>query len=146
MATCKGTDGAVWYVSARSATGDTKVEIAGIDSWELTVAADNDEVTDYKNGRDKRFIQTTVGWTGTISGSYETTGTQQTFVDMFASTDASGPANVELELYADESTDDVFIGDFLINSVANTGSVGTKRSFSADIQATGGLRHSTYST
>ena len=146
MATVKGTDGAVFYASARSATGDTKEEIAGIDSWELTVSADNDETTDYKDGRDKKYIQTTVGWAGTISGSYQTSGAMQTLIDMFSSTDSSGPAEVDLELYADETTDDVYIGNFVINSVANTGSVGTKRSFSADIQASGGVRHTTYST
>jgi len=146
MATAKGTDGAVFYVSARSTTGDTKTEIAGIDSWELTVSADNDETTDYVGGRDKTYIQTTVGWSGTISGSYQTSGKMQDIIDMFSSTDGTGPAEVELELFADETTDDVFIGNFIINSVANTGSVGTKRSFSADVMADGGLRHTTYST
>ena len=126
-------------------TGDAKESIAGIDSWELTATADNDETSAY-GSREKSFIQTTVGWAGTMSGTYYSTGPMQTIVDQFSSTDASGPVDVDLELYADETTDDVFIGNFKINSIANTGSVSTKRSFSADIQSNGGIRHSTYSS
>jgi len=148
--TSNATTGEYFYIDnvklTTDTTGDAKEEIAGIDSWELTAGADNDETTDYIGGREKKYIQTTVHWTGSMSGSYATTGPMQTIVDQFSSTDSSGPADVDLELYADETTDDVFIGNFKINSIANTGSVGTKRSFSADIQSNGGVRHTTYSS
>lgn len=146
--TSAATTGEYFYIDeVRITTGDdVKAEIAGIDSWELTASADNDETTNYKDGRDKKYIQTTVGWSGTIAGSYDSTDYMQNIIDAYSSTDSSGPVDVELELYADETTDDVFIGNFKINSAANTGSIGTKRSFSAEVMSNSGVRHSTYST
>lgn len=134
MGTVKGTDGKV------EKAGTT---IANIDSWELTVSADNDETTAY-GSREKSFIQTTVGWTGTISGSYDSTDTsQQALIDQFSSTDGTGPAAVTLTLVGSTADSDRYSGSFIINSISNTGSVGTKRSFSADIQATGGVSRTT---
>jgi len=133
MGTVKGTDGKV------EKAGTT---IANIDSWELTVSADNDETTAY-GSREKSYIQTTVGWTGTISGSYDSTdASQQALIDQFSST-STGPAAVTLTLVGSTADSDRYSGSFIINSIANTGSVGTKRSFSADIQATGGVSRTT---
>jgi len=133
MGAVKGTDGRV------EKSGTT---IAEIDSWELTVSADSDETTAY-GSREKSFIQTTVGWTGTISGSYDSTdASQQALIDQFSST-STGPAAVTLTLVGSTADSDIYHGSFIINSIANTGSVGTKRSFSADIQATGGVSRTT---
>lgn len=134
MGTVKGTDGKV------EKAGTT---IANIDSWELTVSADNDETTAY-GSREKSYIQTTVGWTGSISGSYDSTdASQQALIDQFSSTSTGGPAAVTLTLVGSTADADRYSGSFIINSIANTGSVGTKRSFSADIQATGGVSRTT---
>lgn len=134
MGTIKGTDGAV----NKSGTA-----IAHIDSWELTASADNDETTAY-GSRDKTYIQTTVGWSGTISGSYDSTdASQQALVDMFSSTSTGGPAAVTLTLVGSTADSDIYHGSFIVNSIANTGSIGTKRSFSAEVMASGGVARTT---
>lgn len=133
MGSIKGTDGAV---------NKAGTEIANIDSWELTVSADNDETTSYAS-REKSYIQTTVGWAGTISGSYDSTdASQQALIDQFSSS-STGPAALTLTLVGSTADSDIYHGSFIINSISNTGSVGTKRSFSADIQATGGVQRTT---
>ncbi len=141
MAVINGTDGKVMTKKTTEAAA-ALAEIAGIDTWELEISVDTDETSSYADAPNKTYIATMTDVTATISGTYQTTGDQQTFIDELSST-GGGPSQHRLQLFGSTDPKDLYVVDGYFTSVSNTGSLGTKRSFSGSFQGSGGFRRTT---
>ena len=116
-------------------------KVTYIDSWSLDISADVAE-TNQLGKRSKESIATSIGGSGSISGTLDLEDTAQaSIVDMFMN--GGTIADVELHLVLKEGTvsNEEFTGQALINGISLGGAVGDKVTFSANYQFNGEITH-----
>jgi len=105
-----------------------------IDNWNLTINSGTQEANQL--GQDwKEFLATVKDWSGSMSGSLDTSDIQQKA--MITSMTSGDVADVALELAVD--TTNKFSGNALLTSIQIGVEFAGKVSFSANFQGTGAL-------
>lgn len=132
MAAAMGKDGFV-------AVGGNTTAVTYVDSWSISPSIGTAEVT-YYGLSSKAFISTLREWTATVSGTFDRSSTDQTYVmDDFTSTGTS--TSFELRLY--DRTTCYFSGSVLPTGSQVNSQVGDKVNFTWTFQGTGDLAYTT---
>lgn len=112
-----------------------------IDSWNINADAGSAEVTAYGD-KDRQYIYTLKGWSGTLSGTLDMADAQQlTLADQFDSAHALAVA--ALRFYTTTGVTTYWSGNAYMTGLTVNSAVGDKVSVSINFQGDGNLSYTT---
>lgn len=112
-----------------------------IDTWNINADAGSAEVTAYGD-KDRQYIYTLKGWSGTLSGTLDMADAQQlTLADQFDS--AHTLAVAALRFYTTTGVTTYWYGNAYMTGITVNSAVGDKVSVSINFQGDGNLSYTT---